>query len=686
MGDFPCGDASLKLDYTKMAEQITLSTPLDQLAGVGPETAKRLYRLGLITVKNLIEFLPRRIEDRSRLCHIQKLVVGEAMVIRGQIERVSGRYSQRGVFIVTARMCDSSGAINAVWFNQRYLLRSLKAGQHITLFGEKRLVKTMGNPFFVKKIIEQPEIVPIYPLTGGLTQNTLAHLLGKVEPLVARIPNVIPPSIQAERQLSNRAECLMRVHYNPSAEALEEAIALLGFEELLITCLLALEAKEERRRQIGATRPISRDQLDAALLRFDFQPTAGQRLACREIADDLSRSYPMNRLLYGEVGSGKTAVGLAAALSVASTGQRVLWLSPTVTLAEQQARITSEYARQFDQQTTLITRHTSKDIGTARLVIGTHAVLRDTYDFGDVGLIVIDEQQRFGVEQRNTLLKRYPSAHLLMMSATPIPRTLAHTLFGHLDITYLRDKPRHQVEIATRVFRDASREKVEQHLAERLSAGQPGYVICPLITDPENDATLFADERKAVQSEFRRLHTIFPQARIGFIHGQLKNDQKEKVMEEFRLGRLDILVATSIIEVGIDNQAATWIVIEEADRFGLSQLHQLRGRVGRGSQLSVCFLHNSLSTDNATERLSALAKARDGLEIAELDLKLRGPGNIAGNEQSGLPNVRYADLSNLETIKAAYAAAEKIGISNLAQYPDLERELKSWQNNERAST
>jgi ATP-dependent DNA helicase RecG len=660
-----------------MSEAITLKSSVRDIRGVGPEMATRLAKLGIHTVQQLIEHLPRRVEDRSQLRPINELTTQTPLVIRGVIEKISSRVSKRGIFIISAHVRDDSGHITALWFNQRFLLSALRTGQRVTLYGEKRPIKSMGFPFIVKKIIDQPEFVPIYPLTNGLTQAALQKLIAQCRPLLKSVPEIVPDPIRTSADLPVRPEALQAAHFSPTEDTIAAAVALLGYEELLATCFAALTAKRARQLQASVISVTDLTLYEQVKSHFSFALTDGQTAVIGEIANDLGQKYPMNRVLYGEVGSGKTAVGLVAAAAVALSGMQVLWLSPTVTLANQQAKVTTEFMDSLKLKTALVTSATKQKTGGADIVVGTHALLHAKTLTDPVGLVIIDEQQRFGVEQRNLLLDRFPGAHLLMLSATPIPRTLAHTLFGHLDISYLTEKPSHQQKVVTKVFRDTGREKVEAHLRERLAAGQPGFVICPLINEDDSESiTLFDEERKAVTTEFKRIQKVFPDARVGLMHGRLLADEKANVMERFHEGKLDILVATTVVEVGIDNPNATWILIEEADRFGLSQLHQLRGRVGRGSRPSVCFLHNSLSTDRATERLQALATTENGLEIAELDLRLRGPGDIAGHDQSGLPGIRYADLGNADLVRDVYRQAETFGIDNLGAYPNLARAVK----------
>jgi ATP-dependent DNA helicase RecG len=655
---------------------ISLETKLGQLYGVGSVLAEKFERLGVKTVSDLIELLPFRSEDRTNLRDIKDLEFGTDAVIAGSITRVHSRLSKRGSMIIQAALKDSSGSINAVWFNQRYLLKQLAAGQSILLFGQRRLVPSMGNPFFVKKIIPRLEVAPVYPATAGLSQYSIAKLLRQVRPVISQVKDLVPPSAATRLGLPSRRLALEAAHFSPEPATLEAARRLLGFEELLLLCLKALEGKKERQAEKTTPLQIGSKCLATITAQLPWPLSPSQKVVVSEIFRDLERQYPMNRLLYGEVGSGKTAVGMVAVALVAQSGQKALWLAPTTALAHQLARFAQDFGAKLALKTALVTGASKQATGDADIVVGTHALLGEKMRLSNVGLIVIDEQHRFGVEQRGQLLQDCPKAHLLMMSATPIPRTLTHTLFGHLDISYLEGKLSHQQPVKTYVFTDNQRAKAEQHIDERIKLGQPGYVICPLIEPGNNDQTLFGLERKSVTEELSRLKLRFPQASIALLHGRMKSDEKEEALRRFREGETDVLLATSVVEVGIDNPEASWILIEEADRFGLSQLHQLRGRVGRGKTPSVCFLHNSLAGTNSKERLNVLVTARNGLEIAEADLRLRGPGNIAGADQSGLTGLRYADLSNLGDIKKAYALAESIFDEGINQYPKLRAAIK----------
>ncbi len=663
-----------------MTNNISLATNLSDIPGVGPQRAEQLEKIGAVTVSDLFEILPYRFEDRSALTEIKKLTPGIDNVIAGTITRIGSRLSKKGAFIVQAVIEDQSGKITAVWFNQRYLLKTLQEGDRVLLYGTKKVVPSMSNPFFVKKSIPRLEVAPIYPSTADLPQFFIPKLLRQLRPILSTMKDVIPPKMLGSLGLASRRIAIDQAHFSTDEKTIETARQLLGFEELFILCLEALWAKKTRiQEEIEPTR-VAENELEKAKSALNFELTNGQEKALKEIAHDLERPYPMNRLLHGEVGSGKTALAILSAVSIIKSGRRTIWLSPTTTLAIQQAKLMETLAPKLGITSSLYTGRNKQSVD-ANLIVGTHAVLHNVDGFKDVGLIIIDEQHRFGVGQRNQLVGHHPKAHLLMMSATPIPRSLSHTLFGHLDITFLEGKPEHQKPVSTVIFTDTSRSKVEEHIRERLSRQQPGYVICPLITSATQQTDkLFNDERKTIHEEERYLRSTFPEARIGVLHGKLKGDDREKVMADFVNNQIDILLATSVVEVGIDNQNATWILIEEADYFGLSQLHQLRGRVGRGDKPSVCFLHNSLTTEQATERLKVITENTEGLKIAEADLAFRGPGSLAGIEQSGLAGLRYADITNLDIIKKAYAAANEITSEGLDNYPLLASKIKKHLN------
>lgn len=651
-----------------------LTDPITNLTGIGPQSAAAMKRLGIITAGDLLFYLPLRFEDRSQVVPIAQLAFGEEAVIEGVIGKVHSRRTKRGAFLVEAKISDSSGTIPAVWFNQRYLLSQLKTGETVMLFGVKKLAPTIGNPLMVKQIISQAEIAPIYPTTRGLRQGILRKAISQVLPLAAEIPEVMPDNLRRKFDISTRREALTNIHQPARLDQLEQAKKLLGVEELMGLAISVLESKRQRQSERAEKMIVDADFLKEFVAQLPFGLTTGQRQAAWEIIQGMTGGYPANRLLYGEVGSGKTIVSLLAAAAIVRSGKRTIFLVPTVTLAEQQsARIRQFVGTRFS--VSLVTG-SQKESSDSDIIIGTHALLNRADTFANVGLIVIDEQQRFGVRQRQKLLAHHPEAHLLMTTATPIPRSLAQTIFGNLEITYLLDKPAHQQPVQTKRFHAEERSSVMAEVRMRLDAKEPGYVICPAIAETEVSTTLFGDEKKSVSQELKRLRQELPQARIAAMHGALKDDEKQRVMADFAEGNLDVLVATTVVEVGIDNQRASWIIIENAEMFGLSSLHQLRGRVGRGERASVCFLAEPADNELASQRLRALEESDDGLSLAELDLQLRGPGEVTGSEQSGLPDLRFANLSDRALIASVFEEAQKIVNDGIEKYPSLEMVIK----------
>lgn len=658
------------------SDSLKLVDPVEKLPGVSEYLAKKLQNLGVNTIKELLELMPRRMEDRSQLVAINQLVVGHPSVITGTIESVHSRRSKRGILIVQAKVRDVSGPINALWFNQRYLLSQLKIGDEVMLFGEKRIVPSLGNPFFVKKIVSSLEVAPIYPAGAGLYQATIRRLISSARELISQFRDVVPDDVRTKFDLPSRAEAIEAVHFSEDPDSLERAKKLLAFEELLVLSTQVLLARQDRLFTRTEPIEIDVDSLKEAVSTLPYKLTDGQRKAAWQIIQDLSLSHPMYRLLYGEVGSGKTAVAMIASWAISQVGSQAVWLNPTAILAAQQTETLRDTLGPLGIKVALLTAGVKENHFDADIIVGTHALLEPKITLRKLGLIIIDEQHRFGVEQRQVILDRHPKTHLLMMSATPIPRSLAQSIFGHLDITYLLDKPLHQRPVETVVVTEKNRASAEKEIEKRITLGQPGFVICPLIYESTAATpTLFTAERKAIIAEEKRLTVRYPNARIGVVHGRIKSEAREKIIKQFKTGLVDILLSTTVVEVGIDNPSATWILIEEADRFGLAQLHQLRGRVGRGAQSSVCYLAQSVDTLLAKKRLEVLAETTDGLEIAQADLEFRGPGELVGVEQSGLPELKYASLSDVSAIKNAFTEAERILKVGLDEYPALRKEV-----------
>lgn len=651
-----------------------LNDSVSSLNGVGESIAAKLANLSISTISSLCFYLPSRIEDLSRFTPISALRPNEETVIQGEVLRVSSRRSQKGALIIQAQLFDESGSISVLWFNQRFLLQQLRPGQKLFIVGAKKIAPKLGNPFFAKKIITELGFVPIYPTTAGLTQGKIRALIRQCSPACQQIASLLPTIYSKKLGFPELGSQLARSHFQPRGEELAELKRRLGFEELFLLALRIRAAKKTKPLSKTKSYQVNETLLQKLISALPFGLTASQKKTAWEIMSGFNPAVPATRLLYGEVGSGKTAVALLVTVFMWSNGQRIAWLNPTVSLAHQQAEVLKKYLSPLGIKIALVTSDQKVDTTEADVIIGTQAILHRHQQIKNLGLVIADEQHRFGVEQRQLLLEKNPDSHLLMMTATPIPRSLAQTVFGHLAITYLTEQPKHQKPTQTVIFNEDGRQNIETEIKKRLARGESGYVICPLIKSKEEVVTsLLAIERKAVGSELKRLEKEFPGTTIIALHGKMSADAKAAALEKFKATTPSVLLSTTVVEVGIDNQQASWMLIEEADRFGLAQLHQLRGRIGRGEIASVCFMSNSQTSEIGQERLRTIAKTTIGLELAEADLRLRGPGEIIGLEQSGLPALRYADWSNIDQVKKAFAMAQEIIDGGLEKYPKLKK-------------
>ncbi len=684
-----------------------LSTPVTGVRSVGTRSAARLMKLGIRTVRQLLWHLPSRYEDYSQAVPIADVEPGQKQSVQGEVVSIASRHIwPKRMTITTATLRDDTGGIRAVWFNQPYLEETLPLGTHVSLAGKVVLDKRglyLSNPIY-EKVGAEPvtdatelrhtgRLIPIYPETEGVTSKYLRYL---IQPILENlnITDPLPQSIRRQYDLADITDALRTVHYPDSEEAVPAARERLAFDDLL---LLQLKALRER-RHMNRLKSV-RITMDAAYMRtlvagLPFTLTKDQRVATLEILRDMERAYPMNRLMEGDVGSGKTVVALLAALHAAREGHQTVLLVPTEVLANQHYQtirtlttgmpgvrtvlLTGSTAMVDGRAVTKAAAKRAVSMGQAHIIIGTHAVIRDDVRFSSLSLVVIDEQHRFGIEQRAALMKsgRQSSAtvpHLLSMTATPIPRTLALTIFGDLDISILREKPAGRQPIATSVVTSANRDGVYDFIRDQVAGGRQVFVICPAIdlTAPIAPGSVMSGTKqgklsalwaqvKAVEDEYKRLSTqIFPDLKVAMLHGRMKAAQKQAVMHEFKQGWHDILVSTSVIEVGVDIPNATIMVVEGADRFGLAQLHQFRGRVGRAEHQSHCFLFSSDDTVS-NRRLQAMTKTDDGFLLAEQDMRIRGPGEFFGIKQSGMPDLTMAALANVELIKKARTAARAI--------------------------
>jgi len=670
---------------------MNLLSSLEKVKGVGAKTAEQFALAGLHTVGDLIDFLPRRHEDFSEVVAIADIHPGKS-TIKARCEKIATRPVRRGLRITTATLADDTGKLQAVWFNQPYRETQLKAGDEFFFSGEFEFNYNkyqLTNPS-VEKVSDMPvqtdRLLPVYRSIKGLKSQLVRKILAELRPLITMLPETLPQLVIKNERFVSRADAVLGVHFPKTADDVKAARERLAFEELFQLLLASQLNRQANAKLEGWHIPFEQEVVAKFVKQLPFALTGAQRRAAWEIIQDFERKTPMNRLLQGDVGSGKTVVAGLAAHQAAHAGFQTALMAPTEILASQHAETLSRLLEPFGVHVGLLTGSVK---GVARktlyeqiakggvdVVVGTHALIQETVVFHKLGFVVIDEQHRFGVKQRQELLKKSKHMpHLLAMTATPIPRSLALTVYGELDVSILNELPKGRKPIATKIWSPNSRAQLYEKVDAEITAGRQAYVICSLIDEnPDNEV-------KSVAAEFKKLqNSVFKHRKIGLLHGKLKPDEKDAVMTEFASGRLDILVSTAVVEVGVDVPNATAMIIEDADRFGLSQLHQLRGRVGRSSHQSYCFLVTSDSS-KPSQRLREIEKSNDGFYLAEVDLKLRGPGEIYGRAQHGALNLQIATLSDTKLIaraqKQARAFAESGG--DLLQYKELAAQVKYYQ-------
>ena len=673
-------------------ERVNLSTKLDQVKGVGPKTAEQLRAAGLETVGDVLTFLPMRHEDFTHVTRIADLQPGK-VTIKARCEKISTRPVRRGLRLTTAVLADDSGKLNAVWFNQPYRTQQLGGSDDEFYFSGTfeynygRYQLTNPSAETAKELPVQAErLLPVYHAVHGLKSQVVRKVLETLRPLMSVLPETLPESVVTSEKLMSRADAISTMHFPRTVEEVTQARERLAFEELFELLLASQLNRLENQKLQGYHIPFEVDTVRAFVEKLPFALTGAQRRAAWDILQDFERKVPMNRLLQGDVGSGKTVVAGLAARQAASHGYQTALMAPTEILARQHAETLDTLLRPFGvkvglligsvkgkARTTLYEQIASGDVD---VVVGTHAVIQDKVTFKKLGFVVIDEQHRFGVDQRQKLLsKAGVLPHLLSMTATPIPRSLALTVYGELDVSVLNEKPANRKPIITKIISPVSRDKTYADLDAEIAAGRQAYVICSLIADnPENDV-------KSVEAEYKKLkNSVFGHRKIGLLHGKMKPSEKEAVMQDFKDKKYDILVSTTVVEVGVDVPNATCMMIEDADRFGLAQLHQLRGRVGRSEHQSYCFLLMS-TTKKPTERLREVEKSDDGFYLAEADMRLRGPGEIYGRMQHGALNLQIATLADTQLIARAQRAAKQFiaGAHDLANYPALAAHIHYYQ-------
>jgi len=685
-----------------------LTADVTAVPGVGPSVAARMYTLGIHTVRDLLFYFPREHRDYSKLEKITNIPFGELTTTMGMIWEVESKRLNGGRQVIIATISDDTGKLRVSWFNQGYLQKQLLAakGSFLVVTGIKQ---RFGNKIeFSVRSHELPDqgdllntgrLVPTYPLTEGLSGKALRRFTKwVVDRYAPMVPDHLPAAIRVAGELLPLPDAISHIHYPESEEMLTASRRRLAFDELFLIQLGMQERRSRWKEQVvhgnaftvdlgkifvhpPASAEAPQNVVDArplgttlwstvtteepfeATLPFTF--TDAQRRVLQQICADLARTQPMCRLLQGDVGAGKTAVAAAALYMAAINGYQGAIMAPTELLAEQHSRSITAMLEPFGIRTVLLTgslkqrertaHRTALENGAAMVAIGTQALIQDDVEFSKLGLVIIDEQHRFGVEQRDALRKKGYHPHMLVMTATPIPRTLALTLYGDLDISIIDQLPPGRQKIITRWRTGARRPEANTTIVHQVEEGRQAFIICPLVEESETLAV------KAATSEYKRLKLeVFPYKRLGLVHGAMKAAEKDAVMRQFRDHELDILVATSVIEVGIDIPNATVMVIEDADRFGLSQLHQFRGRVGRGKHQSYCYVLSEDASLGAQERLGVFEDTDDGFKLSEEDLRLRGPGDFFGVRQSGMPELKMANLSDTPLVELTGSLAEKL--------------------------
>ena len=659
---------------------LTIKTGVEALPGVGPARARSLARLGLTTVGDLLRYYPRDYEDRRKSASIASAPADVPVCLTLMVAEPP-RLSRirKGLELVRVRLVDDTGSLTATFFNQAYLKDVLRTGETYICFGKvegEGARRQMTNPVCERadKVRFTGRILPVYRLTHGVSNNLLAGLtLRCVEDCAAEVEESLPQELRQAHQLAEAEFAVRNVHFPADENALAVARRRLIFEELFyLTCGMAL-LRTRRDKAAGFTFRLPPEKSFLDLLPFAL--TGAQRRVMREMAADLTSGSPMNRLVQGDVGSGKTMLAAYGAWLAAQNEYQCALMAPTELLAEQHYRSLSPLLERAGLRVGLLTGavkgkarkqlYAALESSELDLVIGTHALLSEGVTFANLGLVVTDEQHRFGVGQRAALsAKAAGQPHVLVMSATPIPRTLALIIYGDLDVSVVDELPPGRSPVETYVVGEDKRQRMYNFVRKLVGEGRQAYIVCPAVEEGETDGEEPgpAANLKAAVTYAEALRTqAFPDLRVGLVHGKMESKEKDGVMTAFAAGELDVLVSTTVIEVGVDVPNAALMIVENADRFGLSQLHQLRGRVGRGKHQSYCVLVTSTHNQDSRERLRVLAKTNDGFQIAEEDLRLRGPGDFFGSRQHGLPQMGIADLAgDMRVLKEAQTAAEEL--------------------------
>ncbi len=688
-------------------KRLALDTPIKDLYMVGKTYASRLKKLEIETVEDLLHHYPFRYDDFRLISQISQLQPGEMVTIQGEIIDCQNVYTKTGKKLQKAMVQDSSGQIEAVWFNQPFIPQTLKPGVKVSLSGkvnffgpkislvspEYEIINAKGAK---KRPIHTARLVPVYPETYGLSSKWLrSRIFPLIEKLTPQISDWLPETIKKKESLINLSSALQKIHFPQDEKEIQLARNRLKFDELFLIQFNSLIRKKNWQKN-KTTHPFTIDQESARgrsspgrkiskfISRLPFSLTSAQNKALKEILHDLKKQKPMNRLLEGDVGSGKTVVAAVAIYAASLNNLQSALMAPTEILAQQHYQTIKTLLEPLGVNIALLTGSKKLKIENCKLdiVIGTHALIYDKVKMENLGLVVVDEQHRFGVEQRAKLIKKGRAPHILTMTATPIPRTIALTLYGDLDLSILDEMPAGRKQTKTWVVPWEKRyaaynwikEQVNPPAASRRSGEKAqAFIVCPLIEESDKESM---KDIRAATAEFERLaKQIFPDLRLGLLHGRLKAQIKEKIITDFKKRKLDILVSTPVVEVGIDIPSATIMMVEAAERFGLAQLHQLRGRVGRSDQQAYCLLFTSQKDKESLKRLKAMEEYHSGFKLAEIDLKLRGPGEIYGTKQHGFQKLKIASYHELKLIEKTKFWAQKT-VNKLSLFPLLKAKLK----------
>ncbi len=677
------------------AERLGLGAPITALSGINTGYADKFKRLGVTTIRDLVQLYPRRYDDFRRLKLISQLEYGEDVTIMATIWEASLRRTRGGAQLVQAVLSDDSGTIQCTWFNQAYLLDKLTRGMQIVVSGQVEEYQgrlTFQNPEWEpldKELLHTARLVPIYPLTEGISNRWLRRLMKRtIDYWAPRIVDHLPARVIESAQLVNLNTALKHIHFPNDWNDLERARQRLAFDELFLIQVGVLVQRRAWQAEPGRALEYDPTVIEQFLGSLPFPLTGAQQRAVNEILADVRKTAPMNRLLQGDVGSGKTVVAATAAAAAVAAGVQVAMMAPTEILAEQHFKTLTNIlttdgqapANEVPSSMSNLSSHTLRLLtgstpeaekeqvyagladGTIHVVVGTHALIQAGVAFHNLGLVIIDEQHRFGVQQRAAL--RHTSQgclpHMLVMTATPIPRTLALTLYGDLDLSIIDEMPPGRQKIETHWLFPTERERAYNFIRAQIAQHHQAFIICPLVEESEKLRARDLEVKAAVDEYERLKKNVFPSLRLGLLHGRMKSEDKEATMGQFARGELDVLVSTSVVEVGIDVPNATVMLVEGANRFGLSQLHQFRGRVGRGPAPAYCLLLADSSNAASDERLHAIETTDDGFKLAEKDLELRGPGEFFGTRQSGLPDLRLANITDVKLLELARAQAQEL--------------------------